>query len=445
MIEYFEVKGVEIPEIFIGAIKLLCPRVFFQIYSKSGQIKSNEIQAIQNPLKAVFFNILAFQKFKDQKFLLEALVYSTRDDVNLEYFVYQLTPLFMQHLMVEEIFDCLIRRSNYRAQEYFYEEIMKNIDQKEAQTSQQMLVQTLMKFKPESDLTRLLTLFFKKVAITNGGWKLIKEFIGIVSNETMLKFIDSVVDQGPSLEDLKSITEFANTLGSERKSLILKIINATEFPHDNPLVFDLLREEFTLEDQEQIILEKLGEYENKGIIEVDALVPVIKGQLSNTLIEYLWGKYDRVKLLKLLGIEKFVLHIDQNFDLLHFENQIISQLETFEHLKVISQIYCTFTIFKKLLFSFENQIDYTSCVKEYDEIIDILNNLQIEKDDRTALERKIQWLANGILDKMERVRISARLTHRTAEHESIQSDSMNEKELMEHHRRAFESFKFEED
>ena len=306
------------------------------------------------------------------------------------------------------------------------------------------------KFKPECDLTRLLDLLFGKAVITCGGWKLITKFVGLVSDVVMLKFAEAVIDLIPSPEDMKNITEFLmTTAGSERKILVLKIIKFTEHPNDNPLIFDLLREDLTADEQESIILEKLLEYENKGVTEVIDLLPLIKSQSSASLLHYLWNKYNRSDLINLLGMEQFVYLVDSSFDLSPFENQIIEQLGgKFEHLKIVSRVYCTFAIFKKLLVAFEQQIDYTSCVREYEEMIELLYSLEIERDDRIALERKIQWLANGILDKMERNRILSLLSQDTSVSirpaANIDIEDKSERDLMEHHLRAFESFKFEE-
>ena len=119
MAEHLLNNSRKIPEVFLGSIKLLCPRVLLKLHRKSDHTDCDEIKAIYSPLKAVFFNVLAFQQINCKSFLIEALVFSTRDDDNREYFVKYLSPLILQSLPIEEIFDCLIHRSNYRAQEYY--------------------------------------------------------------------------------------------------------------------------------------------------------------------------------------------------------------------------------------------------------------------------------------------------------------------------------------
>lgn len=392
----------------VDSVYSLCSRVICKLVI-SPTLHLEEIGAIHNPTKAVFFNLLAYQLTQASEYLLEALVFSTRDDYNLEYLVQTVNP-FLLNLPPNIILDCLVERSNYRAQEYYFEALLEA-----EELNRSVFIEALARFRPGSDITRLLQLLLSNTSI-EGCWKHILLISNFIEESVFEQLIVSLLQSDNLLlDDLRSITQFVIQTSDELEHLafnpaiIKKLLIKTEHPSDNPTVFQLLPRLEPIE--RDVIAIQLIEMYLKSKVELNNLVPFVR-QLSNNhqVAEAIWKHYSAQRV--------------DNLDNLPFDNNVFvglinsetsseiilalyPRIDSYSELKTLSNYFCDYEMLVKLL-SFLNDL---CAAEELEYLINLMNVWITDSTDKEALTRKLVWHAQGLLDKTDRSRVLELLNH----------------------------------
>ena len=419
-------------QVVIDSIYGLCARVLCRLVINSEN--NEEISGIHNPSKAVFFNLQAYQITNQASYLLEALVFSTRDDYNLEYLVQVVKPHLAQ-LQPAMVLDCLVMRSNYRAQEYYFEALLHN-----DVICRDSFMEALAQFKPGCDITRLLQMLLQKTTV-EGCWQHILRLSQVIDAHVVEQLIMSLAQSDLGLDDLRSITEYVLQCNLTSNDIIKMLMYKTRHPNDNPNVFELLRRMDPI-DRDAISLNLAERFLVDSAVEMISLIPLVRAVPENQQVaRIIWKHFheDRDSFLDTLPFANSVLvHICTTFEA--SPDSIIKLYARIEDdyplLKQLCLAHCTYEMLVKLVSLLED-----ASAKELEELVGLMQEWITDPQDQEAIARKLAWHAQGLLDKHERSRILSLLSIPTAPVESVESEpSSNNTNTTSHHLLAFNTF-----